>query len=153
MEINKNNVRVQKNINENNIKIKFIEIATTILSDKPTEENQDLRKWATDILNANSNIKLNSKVINSLIQNTPISFNSYFLQSNQYNFRWEPIENAIGYDLEIQQSDDNKNWLDYGGKCLTGNQITTFIPLNAKHIRWQVTASGQKSKNNWKHIK
>jgi len=153
IKVNQNNIELQKQINDNDVKIKYIGIATTILSDNPTKENEDLRKWATNILNTNSAIKLNSNIMNSLIQTIPLGYNSYFLNSNQYNFQWKPIKNAKGYDLEIQESNDGENWTYYGGKCLTGNQITTFIPTNAEHIRWKVTPSGQMEKDNWKYIK
>ncbi|RLC53305.1 MAG: hypothetical protein DRH89_10730 [Candidatus Cloacimonadota bacterium] len=58
-------------LQENEIKVKYVEIAVRILSSKPTEETSALRNWAIDLLNENSNVKLDSLAIDELLK-TPI---------------------------------------------------------------------------------
>lgn len=56
---------------------KFVELATAILNREPKEprsnqaaENTDLRKWAVDVINLYSGVRMSAKTEKALIQNT-----------------------------------------------------------------------------------
>ncbi|WP_343654128.1 glycoside hydrolase family 25 protein [Paraburkholderia caribensis] len=50
----------------------FVELGVKILSDRPTEDNQPLRKWAIDLINQNATIKLPRDAENALLHNVPL---------------------------------------------------------------------------------
>jgi len=48
--------------------IKYTELAITVLDNKPTEENKNLRLWAIDVLNEYSGVNINEEAKNELLK-------------------------------------------------------------------------------------
>jgi len=145
-------------VNQNNVSQKYIEIATNILKESPSQKNEDLRKWAVEIINKYSDIKFENKLKQSLIEDIQlVGFQNYYiLKPNEYHFKWSYNPNTKGYSFEIQQQlDNNSTWQFYNGKSIIGDtdNIVTFIPIDAKHIRWRITPIENKLKSNWIQIK
>ncbi len=59
---------INKTLQKNEIKVKYVEIAVRILSNEPNEETSALRNWAVDLLNENSDVKLDSLAIDELLK-------------------------------------------------------------------------------------
>jgi len=59
-------------LKEKDIRVKYVELAITILRDPPQKENTGLRTWATDVLNELALVKLPEEVKNDLIKSLPI---------------------------------------------------------------------------------
>lgn len=151
LNLNKIKLQIEKEKNQNSLSKDFIKIALTILKEKPTKENTDLRSWAVEIINAYSVIKLNQKTKDSLIKDIPLNAqeNLIYNLTGEYKFKWKG-NSKKGYDLTIQYLNAENKWVDYGGKCLIGNEITLSLPKN-KFYRWKVTGSGGSS-TEWLYI-
>jgi hypothetical protein len=67
-------------------KVKYTELAISILRDKPTQETQDVRAWAIDVINQYSGVPMSAKAKNQLLGNQLAR--AYFPGSNfsQSNF-------------------------------------------------------------------
>jgi len=139
--------------NENEINLKYIEIATSILKDKPTESNKELRTWAVNVINKYSppKIKLNKNVQQSLINKIPLNDKEILIYNltGEYTFKWLGNPEK-GYEIDVQVYDDNK-WINYSGQSVVGNQTKMIIPTNKK-IRWKVSEYGKKKTNKWFYI-
>jgi len=139
--------------NENEINLKYIEIATSILKDKPTESNKELRAWAVNIINKYSppKIKLNKNVQQSLINKIPLNGEEIlkYNLTGEYTFKWLGNPEK-GYEIDVQIYDDNK-WINYSGQSVVGNQTKMIIPTNQR-IRWKVSEYGKKKTNKWFYI-
>lgn len=61
-----------KSIKEREIQGKFVELAVQILDKKPTEENVNIRKWAAEVINKYSGVKLSDSTKNDLIERVPL---------------------------------------------------------------------------------
>ena len=64
---------VNSTIKNNEIRLKYVELAVSILKEKPNPETANLRKWAIDIVNVNSNVKL-SKAAEKELQKQKLIF-------------------------------------------------------------------------------
>ena len=61
---------INTTLQKNQIKVKYIEIATDILSDKPAEDNIVLRNWAIEILKENSPIVITPEIEQQMKENS-----------------------------------------------------------------------------------
>jgi hypothetical protein len=61
-----------KSMKEKEIQSKFVELSLEILQEQPTDENRNIREWATDVINEYSGVKLKSSATKDLIENIPI---------------------------------------------------------------------------------
>ncbi len=89
-------VTLQKNeiaVRNVEISVKFIEIATDILSDKPTEDNIELRNWAIQILKKYSPIEITPEVEKQLKETSIIK---HFLTDREGNFITDHEGNHLG---------------------------------------------------------
>lgn len=140
---------VQREINDNMLANKYIELATNILKEKPSKENRDLRKWAVEVINYYSKVKLSQTTQENLIEISPISFaNDYIFRDDYYTFSHDG--NSNGFDLEIEVYENNK-WEYYAGRCVVGNATTMQIPINKK-VRWRTSAPSSSKKGEWKYL-
>jgi len=62
-------------ISEREVEAKFVELGVSILQAPPDEASVNLRKWATEVLNRYSGVKLDEKTIEEL-QNVPLPSSS-----------------------------------------------------------------------------
>ncbi|MEO5563890.1 MAG: hypothetical protein ABIR18_10660 [Chitinophagaceae bacterium] len=62
-----------KSIKEKEIQSKFVELSLQILKEQPSEENKNIRKWAIDVINEYSGVKLESGAAKDLIENIPLT--------------------------------------------------------------------------------
>jgi hypothetical protein len=60
-------------IKEREIESRFVELALNILKDEPTKENENVRKWAVQVVNKYSGVPLSAAAESDLIQNIPIA--------------------------------------------------------------------------------
>jgi hypothetical protein len=67
--------------------LKYVELAIGILSDKPTDESQDLRQWAVGIVNRYSTEKLSVKTQKDLINKIPV-----LIETLRDGSLWDTIE-------------------------------------------------------------
>jgi hypothetical protein len=61
-------------------KVKYTELAISILKDKPSQETQDVRAWAIDVINQYSGVPMSAKAKNQLLGNQLAR--GYFAGSN-----------------------------------------------------------------------
>ena len=61
-------------LQENEIKVKYIEIAIDILKTEPTKENTELRLWAIKIIKEYSQIAISPEIELELINNSLINY-------------------------------------------------------------------------------
>jgi predicted chitinase len=59
-------------IKERELQGKFVELAVSILREKPSEETRNLRDWATQVINRYSGVPLSAATKKDLIENTPL---------------------------------------------------------------------------------
>lgn len=57
-----------KSLQQNEIKLKYIEIATSILRDKPNKETKEIRSWAIDVLSKYSLVGFDKKALKELTE-------------------------------------------------------------------------------------
>ena len=55
-----------KSLQQNEIKLKYIEIATSILRDEPNSETREIRSWAIDVLSEYSLVEFDNKALEEL---------------------------------------------------------------------------------------
>lgn len=60
-------------IKEREIQGRFVELALNILKDEPAKENENVRKWAVQVVNAYSGVQLSAAAENDLVQKVPIA--------------------------------------------------------------------------------
>lgn len=60
-------------IKEREIEGRFVELALNILKEEPTKENENVRKWAVQVVNNYSGVPLGAAAENDLVQNVPIA--------------------------------------------------------------------------------
>src|SRR5215467_15201186 len=60
-------------IKEREIQGRFVELALNILKDEPTKENENIRKWAVQVINAYSGVPLSAAAESDLVQKVPIA--------------------------------------------------------------------------------
>lgn len=65
-----------KSIKEKEIQGRFVELSLQILKDKPSEENKNIRKWAVDVINEYSGVKLEPDAKKDLIEKVPLTMNN-----------------------------------------------------------------------------
>jgi hypothetical protein len=90
------NKTLQKNeiaVRNVEISVKFIEIATDILSAKPTEDNIELRNWAIQILKKYSPIEITPEIEKQLKET---SITKHFLTDRDGNFIVDREGNRLG---------------------------------------------------------
>jgi peptidoglycan LD-endopeptidase CwlK len=63
---------VSSAVKERETQGKFVELAVAILREDPTQQTENLRTWATTVINNYSGTPLNAETIKDLIQNQPI---------------------------------------------------------------------------------
>ena len=76
-------LNINSAIQERSIRVKYIEIATEILRDKPSGEPDPLRNWAIKIIDSYSEIALTEEALKSL-RTKPIS--GHFLVDDEGNY-------------------------------------------------------------------
>ena len=59
---------INTNLKEKEIRVKYIEIAVDILSEKPSSDSKALRDWAIDVLEAYSTVDIKDEAISELRQ-------------------------------------------------------------------------------------
>jgi hypothetical protein len=76
-------------------KVKYTELAISILRDKPTQETQDVRAWAIDVINQYSGVPMSAKAKNQLLGNQLAR--AYFPGSNfsQSNFSQSNFQESL----------------------------------------------------------
>ncbi len=62
-----------KSIKEKEIQGKFVELSIQILKEKPTNENVNIRKWAINVINEYSGVKLDNEAEKDLIEKIPLT--------------------------------------------------------------------------------
>lgn len=67
---------IEKAISDRQVKTKYIEIAVSILNQKPTEKTEPLRNWALDVVQSYSEIKLSDKAL-AILKSTSLSETTY----------------------------------------------------------------------------
>jgi hypothetical protein len=77
-------IKIDKTLKEQEIEAKYIEIATGILRDKPSEDTLELRTWAIDVVQKYSHVPLTKEAVEELRQ-TALPVKSY-LTDEQGNF-------------------------------------------------------------------
>ena len=58
---------------ERDIQAQFVKIAVEILQAPPTQENRNVRDWATQIINKYSGVPLSNAAQKDLVESTPIN--------------------------------------------------------------------------------
>ena len=89
------NTTLQKNeivVRNVEISVKFIDIATDILSDKPTEDKIVLRNWAIEILKENSPIIITPEIEQQMKEN---SISKNYLTGDDGNFLTDDAGNFL----------------------------------------------------------
>jgi hypothetical protein len=85
---------IDETLKEREIKAKYIEIATGILRDKPSEDTLALRTWAIDLVQKYSQVPLTKEAVEVLRQ-TALPVKSYFIDE-QGNFYTDEKGNRYG---------------------------------------------------------
>ena len=86
---------INSTLKEMEIKVKYVEIAAGILSEKPREETNALRDWAVEVINSCSIIPLSPDVIEELRRN-PMPGSAYLTDEKGNIFTDERGEPYIG---------------------------------------------------------
>ena len=55
-------------IKEREVQVRYVELAINILSQEPSEKNQRVRKWAIDIINHYSDVRIEAKTEQELLR-------------------------------------------------------------------------------------
>jgi hypothetical protein len=87
-------MKIDKTLKEREIKAKYIEIATGILRDKPSEDTLALRTWAIDVVQKYSQVPLTKEAVEELRQ-TALPVKSYLIDE-QGNFYTDEKGNRYG---------------------------------------------------------
>ncbi len=87
-----------KSLQQNEIKLKYIEIATNILRDKPNEETKEIRSWAIDVVSKYSLVAFEKSAIKELSE-TALPHGHYSL-----NPAGSPMLNPDGSKVELPAS-------------------------------------------------
>lgn len=61
-----------QSMKEKEIQGRFVELSLQILKEKPSDENKNIRKWAVDVINKYSGVKLEQDAAKDLIENVPL---------------------------------------------------------------------------------
>jgi len=85
---------VNTTIKESELRLRYVELAASILKEKPTKETTELRQWAIDVLNDNSSIKFSKEVEIELKKQTLSAVDTGKSLGNL--LKWELIENENG---------------------------------------------------------
>lgn len=92
---------VNTTIKESELRLRYVELAASILKEKPTKETTELRQWAIDVLNDNSSIKFSKEVEIELKKQTLSAVDTGKSLGNL--LKWELIENENGnYLLRVE---------------------------------------------------
>src|SRR5687767_2358715 len=62
-----------KSTKEKEIQGRFVELSLQILKEKPSGENKNIRKWAVNVINEYSGVKLEPEAEKDLIENVPLT--------------------------------------------------------------------------------
>lgn len=101
---------------ENEIRVKYVELAIDILKSQKTKENKHLRIYARDIIKEYSIVKLNKNVEKEFL-----------------NFKFDPFS---AYDIEFQKK-VGEDWIEDGGISTLNISMVSKIPN--KNMRWHIT--------------
>ncbi len=63
-------------IKERELQGKFVELAVAILREKPSQETNDLRTWATQVIDKYSGVPMSDEAKTELIDKTPLPKNT-----------------------------------------------------------------------------
>lgn len=87
-------MKIDQTLKEREMRAKYIEIATGILRDKPSEDTLALRTWAIDVVQKYSPVPLKKEAVEELSQNA-LPVKSY-LTDEQGNFYTDEKGNRYG---------------------------------------------------------
>lgn len=130
---------------ENEIKqrAEYVKMGLSILQAKPTGDNKSLRKWAVDIINNYSKIKMEPEVESDLINKVTLPIFSNVFSDFEGELKTEHYFSWVGdkesaYYLEIQENNignwDTTSW----GISVKGTGISMEVPVNKK-LRWRAS--------------
>ena len=93
-------------LKERELQGKFVELAINILSEEPTKENENIRRWGIDVINMYSGVPLDKPTKEDLIKKTPIYSPSGFT----HNYRPFQIESGeIFLSVRVTDTDPFEN--------------------------------------------
>jgi hypothetical protein len=64
---------LSRTFRERELSTKYIEIAVDILKEKPNDQQAALRRWASDLINHYSEIRLPAEAQDNLVSNAPLT--------------------------------------------------------------------------------
>jgi len=145
--------------NEKSRRSEYIKIAVGILQEKPEEEKKDIRKWAINIINQYSDVKLEDsakkQLTNEQLSKT-IDTSNFWLNNSKsiirvnYEFLWDG-DAKKAYNFELQQWSGDR-WIVETGLCVLGNYIVQSVPVGKK-MRWRASEGYDVLENTpWKEL-
>ena len=136
----------------------YIKMALQILNSKPSVNNINTRKWAVEIINHYSEIKMNSDTEKELINQSTIYVSPSSKLTARPNhtfqtFKWVGDTNS-SYSFEIEKQ-TFRGWEFLTGASVNGTQHTSEVPINT-NLRWRASlynANSHVNKSKWIHTK
>lgn len=149
-ENNKNKLAIEKAINDNKLAQDYIKMAIEILNKPPVPGQNHTRKWAVDIINNYSAVKMSDDTQKSLINLIPLNVIETLQMSMGFmTFKWEGNPKD-GYEFEVQKRENN-DWIFANGMTLIGNKMGMELERN-KEYRWRVKNLTKNTQRDWTTI-
>jgi len=136
------------NLTEKELRSEYIKLGVSILNAKPDEANQNTRRWAVDLINYYSAVKIDDATKNELKTETSIpgyAFSSLRQAPEEgqvsYLFTWPG--DGSGYVFELEKKEKG-SWTDLTAMSSLYNEITYPIPTDVR-LRWRAGPLNQET--------
>lgn len=122
---------------ENQTRSEYIKMGVGLLALEPNESNLEVRRWAINLINHYSDVKLTVEAEKELEESSFLLalFGQEAIKEKQIELSWND-DGSSGYEVEIQTFDGSK-WEHNGGICVSDTSTLMSVPLNQKS-RWRV---------------